>query len=68
MKKIIDTLYGVTDKVIFIGGHFGAIMVILILFLTLYEIVLRYMFNHAPMLADELCGYMLVAMVSVGLG
>jgi TRAP-type C4-dicarboxylate transport system permease small subunit len=67
LRKLLDSFFNITDKIVFIGGHFGAALVVIILFLTMYEITLRYVFNNAPMIADEIAAYMLVAVVAVGL-
>ncbi len=67
LKKLLDSFINITDKIVVVGGHFGAALIVIILFLTMYEIILRYVFNNAPMIADEITAYMLVAVVSVGL-
>ncbi len=67
MRKLLGFLDNLIDRIVVIGGHVGAVLIVVILFLTMYEIVLRYMFNNAPMLADELAAYMLVAVVALGL-
>lgn len=35
--------------------------------LTIYAIVMRYLFNRAPMWSDELLGYILVALIMAGM-
>lgn len=67
VRKLLNSFVNITDKIVFIGGHAGAALIVIILFLTMYEITLRYVFNSAPMIADEITAYMLVAVVSLGL-
>ncbi len=67
MRKLLGFLDNFIDRIVVIGGHVGAVLIVVILFLTMYEIVLRYVFNNAPMIADELAAYMLVAVVALGL-
>ncbi len=67
MRKLLGFLDNLIDRIVVIGGHVAAVLIVVILFLTMYEIVLRYVFNNAPMLADELAAYMLVAVVALGL-
>lgn len=67
MRKLLGFLDNLIDRIVVIGGHVAAVLIVAILFLTMYEIVLRYVFNNAPMLADELAAYMLVAVVALGL-
>lgn len=67
MRKLLGFLDNLIDRIVVIGGHVGAVLIVAILFLTMYEIVLRYVFNNAPMIADELAAYMLVAVVALGL-
>jgi TRAP-type C4-dicarboxylate transport system permease small subunit len=64
---LVSSFFDITDKIVVIGGNTAAALVILILFLTMYEITLRYVFNNAPMIADEITAYMLVAVVALGL-
>ncbi len=67
MRKLLNSFLNIMDKIVVIGGNTGAALVIIILFLTMYEITLRYVFNNAPMIADEITAYMLVAVVALGL-
>jgi TRAP-type C4-dicarboxylate transport system permease small subunit len=67
VKKLFNFFFGIMDRVVVIGGNAGAVLVLVIVFLTMYEITLRYVFNNAPMIADEITAYMLVAVVSLGL-
>jgi TRAP-type C4-dicarboxylate transport system permease small subunit len=67
VRKLLSFLDNLIDRIVFIGGHVGAILIVIILFLTMFEITLRYVFNNAPMIADEITAYMLVAVVAMGL-
>ena len=67
LRKLLDSFVNITDKIVVIGGHVAAALIVIILFLTMYEITLRYVFNDAPMIADEIAAYMLVAVVALGL-
>ena len=67
MRKLLSFLDNIIDRIVVIGGNVGAVLIVVILFLTMYEIILRYVFNNAPMLADEITAYMLVAVVALGL-
>ena len=67
MRKLLNSFANIMDKIVVIGGNTSAALVVIILFLTMYEITLRYVFNNAPMIADEIAAYMLVAVVALGL-
>jgi TRAP-type C4-dicarboxylate transport system permease small subunit len=67
VRKLLSFLDNLIDRIVVIGGHAGAVLIVVILFLTMFEITLRYVFNNAPMIADEITAYMLVAVVALGL-
>jgi TRAP-type transport system small permease protein len=43
-------------------------MIFLMMLLVLIEVVGRYVFHHAPLVADEISAYLLVFIIFVGLG
>lgn len=49
------------------GGEVSAWVVVMMVALTFYEAFMRYVFNRAPMLADEISAYMFVLVCFVGL-
>lgn len=49
------------------SGEVCAWLVVIMMVLVFYEAFMRYVFNRAPMIADEVSAYMLVAICFVGL-
>jgi TRAP-type C4-dicarboxylate transport system permease small subunit len=55
------------DRLSIIGGHVSAYMVAIMMFLVLYEVVMRYFFSKSPLIADELSRYLLIALSFIGM-
>jgi TRAP-type C4-dicarboxylate transport system permease small subunit len=49
------------------SGRVAGLFVLLMIPLVTFEVIMRYVFNRAPMLADEFSAYFLVATVFIGL-
>ena len=49
------------------AGALSSIGILTALGLTLYAVVMRYVFNRPPMWSDELLGYLLVALIMAGM-
>jgi len=62
-KKAGSFIEHLSDVSGWLGGSFIVIMIPLIS----YEVFMRYVFNKAPMVADEFSAYLLVACVFIGL-
>jgi len=62
MKRLWDKLAGGLDRIVDSLGLFSAGLVVLMAFLIVYEVFMRYVVGRAPLLADELSRYFLVAM------
>jgi TRAP-type C4-dicarboxylate transport system permease small subunit len=52
--------------IVWIGGILSAGLILVTLGLTVYSVFMRYVLSRPPVWADELIGYLLVAMVSLG--
>jgi len=65
MRKAIYIIEKMTNVV---SGHIPAWTVFLLMVMVLVEVLTRYVFNAPLSIADEYGGYMLVAIVFVGLG
>ncbi len=50
-----------------VAGALSSLGILCALGLTLYAVVMRYVFNRAPMWTDELLGYLLVALIMAGM-
>lgn len=51
---------------VWLGGALSASLILLILALTAYSIFMRYVIARPPVWVDELIGYLLVALISLG--
>ncbi len=49
-----------------LGGAISSILILLTLGLTTYSVFMRYVLNRPPVWIDELIGYLLVAIVMIG--
>ena len=67
MKKLIDRIAGGLDRVSDGLGLFCAALVLVMALLIGFEVFMRYVVGRAPLLADELSRYMLVAITFLGL-
>jgi C4-dicarboxylate transporter DctQ subunit len=67
MKNIYNIATKIIEKVAVIFGHFSLWLVIILVFLVTFEVVMRYVFNNPPLLADELGTYILVAITYLGM-
>lgn len=52
--------------VVWIGGALSAVLILSTLGLTAYSVFMRYVLSRPPVWVDELIGYLLVALVSLG--
>jgi len=50
-----------------VSGWLGSSFIVIMIPLISYEVLMRYVFNNAPMVADEFSAYLLVACVFIGL-
>ena len=57
---------GVITRIADIGGHIAGWLVVLMMLLVVYEKFMRYVLHRQTMVADELSGYMLVAVAYIG--
>jgi TRAP-type C4-dicarboxylate transport system permease small subunit len=62
MKRLWEKLARVLDRTVDGLGLFSAGLVVVMAFLILFEVFMRYVVGRAPLLADELSRYFLVAM------
>lgn len=53
--------------VVWIGGALSALLILLTLGLTSYSVFMRYVIAKPPVWIDELTGYLLVALISLGI-
>jgi len=67
MKALVGRLAGVVDRLADSMGMFSAVLVVVMGFLIASEVFLRYVVGRAPLLADELSRYFLVAMTFLGM-
>lgn len=66
MKRLSSVLL-VGDKLSYWSGLLAALFIVLMVLLVSYEVILRYVFKRAPMVADEFSAYLLVACIFIGL-
>ncbi|MBM9604490.1 TRAP transporter small permease [Desulfopila inferna] len=65
MRKFIGIIEKITD---ILSGYIPALLVFLLMVMVLIEVITRYVFNAPISIAEELGGYMLVAITFLGLG
>ena len=65
MAKLIKIIEKITD---FAGGHLQALIVFVLMLMVMVEVLARYVLQSPLSLADEMGGYMLVAISFMGLG
>lgn len=65
MAKIVEIIEKITD---FAGGYLQAFVVFLLMLMVMVEVLARYILQSPLSIADELGGYMLVAISFMGLG
>lgn len=56
----------IVTPVIWIGGALSALLILFILGLTTYSVFMRYIIAKPPVWIDEVTGYLLVALISLG--
>ena len=66
-KRIIGLISAAIDKLSDYMGYIAGGLIVVMVFLTCYEVLLRYVFHRAPMVADEFGAYMLVWVTFLGL-
>ncbi len=64
MQRVMRSIVWVTTA----SGLVSGVMVFLTMVIVLVEVAGRYVFHHAPMVADEMGSYLLVFIIFVGLG
>ena len=58
MKRLARIIESISN----IGGYFAGWLVPLMMILVLFEVIMRYVVHQPPIIADEVSGYMLVAL------
>ncbi len=61
MKWLLNIFVNFVDNVNKISGVFSDGLVFLMMVLVLFEVFMRYVMKNPPMISDEFCAYMLVA-------
>ncbi len=59
-------LHWIARPVVWLGGAISALMILISFAITIYSIVMRYFLNEPLLWADEVTGWMLVAIVMFG--
>ena len=67
MKGLADRLAFISDRITAVLGNLCGAIVLIMGFLILFEVLMRYVVGRPPLLADELSRYMLVGMTFLGM-
>ncbi len=67
MKRIVSGIVSFIEGMAHWSALLCASLIVFMALLVTYEVVLRYVFRKAPMIADEFSAYILVTLVFIGL-
>lgn len=67
MRKLFSITGSIPEKIAVATGYFAGWLVLVMCFLVLFEVFMRYVFSYSPLLADELGRYMMITITFIGL-
>lgn len=65
--RAVDRFFHVVDRLTWVLSEFCGGLVLVMASLVIFEVFMRYVVGHPPLLADEISGYMVVALTALGL-
>lgn len=67
MRTLFSIVASIPEIIAAVSGYFAGGLVVIVMLLVLFEVTMRYVFLHSPLLADELSRYMVIAITFIGL-